>query len=67
MCFSWPDAGRAGWRVALAVAAGLALFGLHGELMMKVPPRVAMWCGVLFVYAMAGHGELARLRPEPSG
>ncbi|HYN03115.1 MAG TPA: fused MFS/spermidine synthase [Vicinamibacteria bacterium] len=67
VCFSWPDAGRAGWRVALAVAAGLAVFGLHGELMMKVPPRVVLWCGVLFVYAMAGHGELARRRPEPSG
>jgi spermidine synthase len=35
--------------------------------MMKVPPRIVMWCGVLFVYAMAGHGELARRRPEPSG
>jgi len=67
VCFSWPDAGRAGWRVALAVAAGLAVFGLHGELMMKVPPRIVMWCGVLFVYAMAGHGELARRRPEPAG
>ena len=67
VCFSWPDAGRAGWRVALAVAAGLAVFGLHGELMMKVPPRIVMWCGVLFVYAMAGHGELARRRPEPPG
>ena len=54
LCFSWPDAGRAGWRVALAVAAGLAVFGLHGELMMKVPPRIVMWCGVLFVYAHGG-------------
>ena len=34
---------------------------------MKVPPRVALWCAVLFVYAMAGHGELARRRPEPAG
>ena len=56
-----------GWRVALAVAAGLAVFGLHGELLMKVPPRVVLWCAVLFVYAMAGHGELARRRPEPAG
>ena len=34
---------------------------------MKVPVRVALWCAVLFVYAMAGHGELARRRPEPAG
>ena len=67
LCFSWPDAGRPAWRVALAAAAGLAVFGLHGELLMKVPPRVALWCAVLFVYAMAGHGELARRRPEPAG
>jgi hypothetical protein len=67
LCFSWPDAGRPAWRVALAAAAGLAVFGLHGELLMKVPPRVALWCAVLFVYAMAGHGELVRRRPEPAG
>ena len=65
VCFSRPDAGRSAWRVALAVAAGLALVVLHGELLMKVPPRVALWCGILFVYAMAGHGELARLRAAP--
>ncbi len=65
VCFAWPGAGRSAWRVALAVAAGLALVGLHGELLMKVPTRVALWCAVLFVYAMAGHGELARLRPAP--
>jgi hypothetical protein len=67
VCFTWPDAGRPAWRVALAVAAGLAVFGLHGELLMKVAPRVALWCAVLFVYAMAGHGELARRRPESAG
>ena len=67
LSFGWPDAGRAAWRVALAVAAGLAALGLHGELLMKVPVHVALWCAVLFVYAMAGHGELARRRPEPAG
>jgi hypothetical protein len=61
LSFGWPDSGRAAWRVALAVAAGLAALGLHGELM-KVPVHVALWCAVLFVYAMAGHGELARRR-----
>ena len=34
---------------------------------MKVPVRVVLWCAVLFVYAMAGHGELARRRPGPAG
>jgi spermidine synthase len=67
LSFTWPDAGRPAFRVALAVVAGLAVFGLHGELLMKVPTRVALWCAVLFVYAMAGHGELARRRPEPAG
>ena len=43
VCFAWPDAGRSAWRVALAVAAGLALVVLHGELLMKVPP--ASRCG----------------------
>jgi spermidine synthase len=65
LSFAWPGAGRPAWRVALALAAGLAVLGLHGELLMNVPPRVALWCAVLFVYAMAGHGELARRRPEP--
>jgi len=57
LSFGWPDAGRSAWRVALAVAAGLSALGLHGEPLMKVPVRVALWCAVLLVYAMAGHGD----------
>jgi spermidine synthase len=48
------------------VAAGLALFGLHGGLYLRVAPRLALWSAVLFAYGMAGHGELARRRPEPA-
>jgi hypothetical protein len=65
--FAWPDAGRAAWRVALAAAAGLALVGLYGALVLGVTLRLALWSAVLFAYGMAGHGELARRRPEPAG
>jgi hypothetical protein len=65
LSFAWPDAGRAAGRLALAAAAGLALFGLHGGLYLHVGPRLALWCAILFAYGMAGHGELARRRPEP--
>jgi hypothetical protein len=65
LSFTWPDAGRGGWRLALAVAAALALAGLYGGLRLHVAPRLALWCAVLFGYGMAGHGELARRRPEP--
>jgi SAM-dependent methyltransferase len=51
--------------MALVVAAALAVLGLHGALSMKVWVRVAVWCAVLLAYGMAGHGELARLRPSP--
>jgi hypothetical protein len=67
LSFGWPDAGRSAWRAALAPAAGLGVLGLHDELLTKVPVRVALWCAVLFAYAMAGHGELARRRPGPAG
>jgi spermidine synthase len=65
LAFAWPDAGRRGWRVALAVAAGLALAGLHGALALGVPRRLLLWSAVLLAYGMAGHGELARRRPDP--
>jgi hypothetical protein len=67
VCFAWPDAGRPASRIVLAGAAGLALFGLHGALLLRVAPRVALWSVILFAYAMAGHGELARRRPGPAG
>jgi spermidine synthase len=67
LSFAWPDASRAPWRVALAVAAGLAVLALGGEALIKVPVRLLLWCAVLFVYAMAGHGELARTRPGGAG
>jgi hypothetical protein len=66
LSFAWPDAGRVAWQVALAAAAGLALVGLHGALFLRVAPRLALWSAVLFAYGMAGHGELARRRPEPA-
>ncbi len=65
LSFTWPDAGRPAWRLALAVAAALALAGLYGGLRLHVAPRLALWCAVLFGYGMAGHGELAQRRPEP--
>ncbi len=66
LSFAWPDAGRGPFRVALAVAAGLTLFGLHSALLLRVPVRLVLWSAILFVYGMAGHGELARRRPDPS-
>ena len=66
VCFAWPDAGRSAWRIALAGAAVLALFALHGALLPRVAPRVGLWSVILFAYAMAGHGELARRRPGPT-
>jgi hypothetical protein len=65
LAFAWPDAGRVNWRIALAVAAFLSLFGLHAALVLRVPARVALWSAILFVYGMAGHGELAARRPGP--
>ena len=66
LSFAWPDAGRGPFRVALAVAAGLTLFGLHSALLLRVPVRLVLWSAILFVYGMAGHGELARRRPDPA-
>jgi spermidine synthase len=66
LSFAWPDAGRTAWRIALAAAAGLALAGLHGALSLGVTARLILWSAVLFAYGMAGHGELARGRPDPS-
>ena len=63
--FAWPDASRPAWRVGLALAAALAAVGLQVAPAWAATPRVALWCAVLFVYGMAGHGELARLRPAP--
>jgi hypothetical protein len=65
LSFAWPDAPRPAWRVALVAAAALAVFGLHGALLMGATPRAGLWCAILLVYGMAGHGELARLRPAP--
>jgi spermidine synthase len=66
LSFAWPDAGRTPWRVALAVAAGGAFLGIHFALSLGVTARLLLWSAVLFVYGMAGHGELARRRPDPS-
>jgi hypothetical protein len=66
LSFAWPDAGRGPWRIALAGAAGLSLVGLHVALVLRVPARVGLWSAILFVYGMAGHGELAARRPAPS-
>jgi SAM-dependent methyltransferase len=66
LSFAWPDAGRAVSRVALAGAAGAAVLGVHGALSLHVHERVLLWSAVLFAYGMAGHGELARLRPGPA-
>jgi hypothetical protein len=66
VAFAWPDAGRTASRAGLAVAAVLALVGLHFALSLGVAARLLLWSAVLFAYGMAGHGELARRRPDPS-
>ena len=65
LSFAWPAAPLSAWRTALAAAAALAAFGLLGAPLLAATPRVGLWCAILFVYGMAGHGELARLRPAP--
>jgi SAM-dependent methyltransferase len=65
LSFAWPDALRPAWRVALAAAALVSLVGLHSALRLGAGTRIVLWCAVLFVFATAGHGELARLRPSP--
>jgi hypothetical protein len=67
VAFAWPDRGRVLTPVALAAAACLALAGLHWALELKPLHRIVLWASVLFVYCTAGHGELARRRPEPTG
>jgi hypothetical protein len=64
--FAWPDAGRTASRAGLAVAAVLALAGIHFALSLGVAARLILWSAILFAYGMAGHGELARRRPDPS-
>jgi hypothetical protein len=66
LSFGWPDTGRPAWRAALAASAGLAVLGLHAA-RLRVPVSIVLWCLVLFVYGMAGHGELAHRRPGPAG
>jgi hypothetical protein len=66
LCFGWPRAtARSVWGPMLAVAAALALAGLYEALTLGVREKIVLWSVVLFVYGMAGHGELARLRPHP--
>ena len=57
--FAWPDRGRQLVPLALAAAACLALVGLHWALELRPLHRIALWSAVLFVYCLAGHGELA--------
>jgi hypothetical protein len=64
--FAWPDRGRQLAPLALAAAACLALAGLHWALELRPLHRIALWSAVLFVYCLAGHGELARRRPQPT-
>jgi hypothetical protein len=64
--FAWPDRGRLLAPPALAAAACLALAGLHWALELRPLHRIALWSAVLFVYCLAGHGELARRRPDPA-
>jgi hypothetical protein len=65
VAFAWSDRGRRLVALALAAAAGLALVGLHWALELRPVHRIALWSAVLFVYCLAGHGELARRRPDP--
>ena len=64
LCFGRVSLGRRSvWAPALAVAAGLAVFGLHRTPELGVRERVLLWSAVLFAYAMASHGELVRRQP----
>ena len=46
----------------VAIASRMALEGSAGGLQWKIP----MFCAALFICCMFCHGELARLKPEPS-
>jgi hypothetical protein len=67
LAFAWPDRGAAAAPWALSAAAALALVGLDRALELGAVARIALWLLVLLVYALAGHGELARRRPSVSG
>ncbi len=67
LCFGWPAlAPRRVLVPALAVAAVAAALGMQGSLSLGTVQRIALWSAVLFVYALAGHGELVRSRPAPA-
>jgi hypothetical protein len=66
LAFAWPDRGRRLAPLALAAAACLALAGLHWALELRALHRIVLWSAVLFAYCLAGHGELARRRPDPT-
>ena len=66
VAFAWPDRGRPLAPIALAAAACLALAGLHWALELRALHRIVLWSAVLFAYCLAGHGELARRRPDPT-
>jgi hypothetical protein len=66
LSFAWPDAGPAARRISLAAAAAGAFAGVHFALSLGVAARLLLWSTVLVAYGMAGHGELARRRPDPS-
>jgi hypothetical protein len=65
LCFGWTGLARRGvWGPALAVAAALAVLGLHRATDLRAEAQVGLWTSILFVYGMAVHGELVRRRPE---
>jgi SAM-dependent methyltransferase len=68
LCFGWPAlAARSVLVPALALAAVAAAFALQRTLALGAGERILLWSAVLFVYGMAGHGELVRRRPAPAG
>ncbi len=65
LCFGWPAlAVRRVLVPALALAAVAAALGMQRSLSLGTVERIALWSAVLFVYAVAGHAELVRSRPE---
>ena len=53
------------WLAAVLVAVPACVYALFRGTDLAVGPQVAIFCGALFAYCMACHGELARNKPAP--
>jgi spermidine synthase len=64
LCFEYERCyRRAVWLAAVAVAGPACTYALFRGTDLPIRVQVAAYAGVLFVYCMACHGELARAKP----